>query len=143
MNNLSILNLSLNKLLSTESDSLERAKIKILFSLLVLALVKVIVVASTAWYFQQGFQLNRAVFFGSIYVIILKLMLSRKISFSKTSHFMILIGLIIIWSNIFMVNRDFNLVAIQFAFMLIMSSFYLIGSRFAIVASLLACLPVM
>jgi signal transduction histidine kinase len=143
MNNLSILNLSLNKLLSTESDSLERAKIKILFSLLVLALVKVIVVASTAWYFQQGFQLNRAVFFGSIYVIILKLMLSRKISFSKTSHFMILIGLIIIWSNIFMVNRDFNLVAIQFAFMLIMSSFYLIGSRFAIIASLLACLPVM
>jgi signal transduction histidine kinase/CheY-like chemotaxis protein len=143
MKKLSILNFSLHKLLSTESDSLERAKIKILFSLLVLALIKVIVVAGTAWYFQQGFQLHRALFFGSFYVIILKLMLSRRISFAKTSHFMVLIGLLIIWSNIFMVNRAFNLVAIQFAFMLIMSSFYLIGSRFAIIASLLACLPVM
>lgn len=143
MNNLSILNWSLNKLLSTESDSLERAKIKILFSLLILSLSKVLVVISTALYYQQDFQLNRSVFFGSIYLVLFKLLLSKRISVSKTSHFMVWIGLVIIWSNVLIVSSSLNLIAIQFTFMLIMSSFYLIGSRAAIIASILACLSVM
>ncbi|KHJ38370.1 autoinducer 2 sensor kinase/phosphatase LuxQ [Pedobacter glucosidilyticus] len=143
MNNLSILNLSLKKLLSTESDSLERVKIKILFSLLVLSLSKVLVVLFTAWYYQQDFQLNRSVFFGIIYFLLLKLLLSRKTSLSRISHMMVWMGLIVIWSNVLMVSGSLNLVAIQFTFMLIMSSFYLIGSRVAIIASILACLPIM
>jgi signal transduction histidine kinase len=143
MNNLSILNWSLNKLLSTESDSLERAKIKILFSLLLLSLSKALVVIVTAWYYQQDFQLNRSVFFGIIYLILFKLLLSKKISISKTSHFMVWVGLLVIWSNIFIKSGSLSLVIIQFTFMLIMSSFYLIGSKVALIASILACLPVM
>ncbi len=143
MKNLSIVNWSLNKLLSTESDSLERAKIKILFSLLILSLSKVIVVIITAWYYQQDFQLNRSVIFGVIYLILFKLLLSKKISISKTSHFMVWVGLVVIWSNIFIKSGSLSLVIIQFIFMLIMSSFYLIGSRVALIASILACLPVM
>jgi signal transduction histidine kinase len=143
MNSLSILNWSLNRLLSTESDSLEKAKIKILFSLLLLSLSKVLVVIVTAWHYQQDFQLNRSIFFGVIYLILFKLLLSKKISISKTSHFMVWLGLVVIWSNVLMVSGSLNLIAIQFTFMLIMSSFYLIGSRIAIMVSILACLPIM
>ncbi len=139
---LSFFNFSLKKLLSTEPDSFSKARIKILYAILVLSLVKVFVAIATSIYHGQYIQLGRAVGILLVYAILLKLLLTSKKYFKLIAHIMIWIGLILIWTNVLILVQGSNIVTIQFLFMVILSSFYLLNNKLGILYSTLSTFPV-
>jgi signal transduction histidine kinase len=135
-------NWSLRKLLATEPGSFNRARIKILFLFLLLALLKVSLVISVSWYHEQHIQLARAAILFVIYIVLLKILLYNKDSIKAITHFTIWLGVLVVVSGMFFMNNPINIVVLQFIFMLILSSFYLIDQRFGIFYSCLCVLPV-
>lgn len=139
---MSIYNWSLKKLLSSEQDSFVRAKITILFAILTFSILKAAIVIATALYAEQPFQLTRAIIALVFYTILLKILLSNKSLLYVLSHILIVIGILIIWSNVFLTAQEVNIVTMQFVFMAFLSSFYLLGVRYGILYSFVCALPV-
>ena len=139
---LSMFNLSIKKLLLTECDVFEKAKTRILFTILLFSIAKIVIGVSVTWYFGQYFQLARVLVLLFLYLGLLKLLLSDKKYKKVITHSMICTGLILIWSNIFFYVQDINIITSQFIFMLILSSFYLLNSREAIIYACLSSLPI-
>lgn len=133
---------SLKKLLLTESGSFERAKLKILYTFLILSMVKVAIVIVICLLNQQIFNLGRAGITFVVYSVAFKLLLSDKKFALSITHTMIVTGILIIWSNIFLAAQSVSIVSLQFIFMTIVSSFYLLDKRFGLIYSVLASLPV-
>ncbi|HEY0896334.1 MAG TPA: ATP-binding protein [Sphingobacteriaceae bacterium] len=131
----------MKRLLSTEPDSFNRAKIRILFLILLFSMLKALVVIGMAAYFHQGFQLGRAAVVFCGYFLFLKVLLGSRKALGPLTHFMVWMGLILIWTNIFVFAKALNVVTIQFIFMLIVGSFYLLRLRYSIIYSFLAFLP--
>ncbi|HYK76180.1 MAG TPA: ATP-binding protein [Daejeonella sp.] len=137
----SFFNWSLEKLLSSESDSFNKSKIKILFTVLVFTLLKLAVAISVSWTQQQNFQLLRAAVLLAVYTLLLKLLLANKAYLKVITHLMIVAGLLVIWTNVFFSAKTVNIITLQFIFMLILSSFYLLERRLAIAYALMSILP--
>ncbi len=138
---LSVFNWSLKRLLSTEPDAFNRAKIRILYLILLFSMLKALVVVVMAAYFHQEFQLGRAAVAFCGYFLVLKVLLTGRKMLGPLTHFMVWMGLLLIWTNIFLFAKVLNVITIQFIFMLIVGSFYLLRLRYAIVYSFLAFLP--
>lgn len=139
---LSFFNWSLKKLLFTEPSSFGRARIRILFTILVFALAKVAIVIPIAAHHNQTTQLVRAIFILTTGIILLKFLLANKNHTRTIAQIVIWIGLLLIWSNIFVYAQTLNIVTLQFIFIIILSSFYLLGTRSGLIYSGLANLPV-
>ncbi len=139
---LPIFNWSLKKLLATEQDTLNRAKIKIFFALLLLALAKICLVSGFAYYYNQGFQLGRALILLVIYLGLFKILLINARFVKALTHTMVCMGLFIVWSSIFISAQQINVVILQFAFMGMLSSFYLLDRYMGLLYSLLNILPI-
>jgi signal transduction histidine kinase/CheY-like chemotaxis protein len=136
-------NWSLKKVLLTESGSFNKARIKILFTILILSLVKVGVVLWVAYFHEQYFQFARALAILVLYAIILKLLLANKSYVMIVTHVMIWAGILLVWSNIFVSVQKVNVITLQFVFMTIVSSFYFLNRLMGIIYSTLSTLPVM
>ncbi|RYD72474.1 MAG: hypothetical protein EOP53_21865, partial [Sphingobacteriales bacterium] len=121
---LSFSNWSLNKLLSTEEDYLDKARIKILFMILVFSIVKACIVIQMVLLQEDIFQALRASAALIIYVFLTKLLLAGRQYVAVITHIMVLMGLLLIWSNIFIVVQGINIITLQFLFMLVLGSFY-------------------
>ncbi|MEO5909880.1 MAG: ATP-binding protein [Pelobium sp.] len=139
---MSIYNWSLKKLLSSEEDSFIKAKITILFTVLSFSILKAIIVIATALQADQSLQLVRAIVALVFYTILLKLLLFNKSLLYTLSHILIIIGIFIIWSNIFFTSHEVNIVTMQFVFMAVLSSFYLLGVSYGILYSCICTFPV-
>lgn len=140
---LTFFNWSVNRLLSTEADLLSRARIKILFMILVFAIVKVVTVIPLMIVQQQDFfQLARAAVLLVVYVVLFKLLRAGKRYVAGITHIMAWMGILLIWSNIFVTSQNINILTLQFLFMLVLSSFYLLNKGFGIAYSALGMLPV-
>ncbi|MEJ6980401.1 ATP-binding protein [Pedobacter sp. P351] len=135
-------NWSLKKLLETEANTFIKARIKILFVVLIFPLIKLTVAIPVAWHHHQYFHLQRAVIMLVVYLVLLKVFLINKAFTNTIAHVMVWLGLLIIWTNAFVYAQTINIVTLQFIFMLVLSSFYLLNKRFGIVYSLLGTLPV-
>jgi two-component system, sensor histidine kinase len=135
-------NWSLQKLLETETGTFNRARIKILYFVLLLAIIKAAIVSIAAFYDHQEFQLSRAMIALVFYTMLLKLLLS-KVNVKLLIHAMIWMGLLIIWTNIFVSAHAINIITLQFIFMLILSSFYLLDKDLSIVYSTISIIPVL
>ncbi|TKB97758.1 ATP-binding protein [Pedobacter cryophilus] len=139
---LSFFNWSIKKLLFSESDSFSKAKIKIVYSVLLFSILKVLVVLFLTWFYGQSLQLGRAVVLLVIYVALLKLLLNNTIKLKVIAHILIWLGILLVISNILFFSQTVNLVSLQFVFMVTLSSFYLLGTRYGIIYSILGILPV-
>ena len=138
----SLFNWSLSKLLATETRSFNRARLKILFTILSFTLIKLVIVIPIAIYHNQPYQLERAVVILVIGLLLLKYLLSNKDSTLIISQIIVWIGLFFVWSNIFLYRQAINVVTLQFVFTIIISSFYLLGTRPGIIYSVLSTIPI-
>ncbi|WP_423148405.1 ATP-binding protein [Rubrolithibacter danxiaensis] len=138
---LSVFNWSLKKLLSSEPDTFIQAKIKILYTILLFSLLKVIIVLTVTWQGGQIYQLARAVLMLFVFTSFLKVLLANRKFVQPLTHAMVCTGLMLIWSNAFLYAQIINVISIQFIFMLVVSAFYLLQLRFAFLYSFLATLP--
>lgn len=139
---LSFFNWSLNKLVLTEKDAFNRARIKILFTILSFSILKAFVAFQSAWQSGQSFNIKRSSILFIVILIIIKLLLAKRMGIKLITHSMTLLALFLIWSNIFVYVQAVNLVTIQFIFMIILSSFYLLEKKFALMYSFLSLLPI-
>ena len=143
MNNpLPFFNWSLRAALESEPDSIKRARVRIIFTILLFSLAKSAIVIFFGSMAGQSPQVVRAVIAFIIYVVLLKMLLYRPSLTKSLAHIMILIGILIIWTNIFLYAHKVNLLTVQFVFMLMLSSFYVLGSWLSITYSIIGALPI-
>jgi two-component system, sensor histidine kinase len=136
-------NWSVKKLLDTEPDAFTRAKIRILITVLVFSLIKLLVALFISHIHNQDFQVGRSLVMLAIYIALLKLILYNRLYMRPIAHTMVWLGLLLIWSNTFITAKSVNIITLQFVFMLYLSSFYLLGRTFGIIYSILGALPVL
>jgi len=139
---LKFFNWSLNNLLSTIPDPLEQSRVKILYTFLILSILKVLIVIPLAYHSNQLPQLKLALILLIVYTFLTKLLLSHKRYAVLISHVMILMGLVIVIFVLFGLAKTINIMAMQFMFMMILSGFYLLNRGFGIFYSILAIIPV-
>lgn len=138
---LPVFNWSLKRLLASEPDLFSRAKIRILYIMLLFSMLKAAIIIALTGYFHQEFQFERAVGALVCYIVFLKVLLTGRKTVGPLTHLMIWTGLLLVWSNIFLYSGTVNIVTMQFTYMLIVCSFYLLPLRFSIPYSFLAFLP--
>ncbi len=136
-----VFNFSLKKLLSSESDSFERARMKILYVILTFSLLKVLITMMATWHSEQYPQFDRACVMLVIYFVLFKMLLTSRRFVHIVSHGMAWLALLLIWSSVFVYAQTVNTLTVQFVFMLILGCFYLLQLRFALIYSCLAFLP--
>lgn len=135
-------NWSLKKLLDTETDNFNKARISILFTLIVFSLVKLMIVVPAGYYFGQDFQLMRSVSLLVLFIVFLKVLLFNKESTRIIGTIMIWIALLLTWTNLFITAQTINIITIQVVFMTILSSFYLLNWRWGLIYSFLGFIPI-
>lgn len=139
---ISLFNWSLKKLLLKECNAFDKARIKILYTILLFSILKSCVVIPIAFQNQQNFNIIRSGILLIIFMAMLKLLLANRLHIKVLTHIMVCLGLFLIWSTIFISAQVINVVTAQFIFMIILSSFYILNRRFAIIYSFLSLLPV-
>jgi len=138
---LKFLNWSLKNLLSTIPDPLEQSRVKILYTFLILSILKVLIVIPLAYHNKQFPQFTIALFLLFAYTFLTKLLLSHKKFAVMIAHFMILMGLMVVIFVLFGLAKTINIMAMQFMFMMILSGFYLLNRSFGVFYSILAIIP--
>jgi signal transduction histidine kinase/ActR/RegA family two-component response regulator len=104
--------------------------------------LKVLIVIPFAYHSKQLPQLKLALILLLAYTFLTKLLLSHKRYAVLISHFMILMGLVIVIFVLFGFAKTINIMAMQFMFMMILSGFYLLNRGFGVFYSILAVIPV-
>jgi signal transduction histidine kinase/ActR/RegA family two-component response regulator len=128
-------NWSLRKLLATESDSFNRARLKILYVFLLVSVLKIAVVLPAVWHSAQDIQIIRALFLLAANLTLFKIMLANRLSLAVVTHILIVIGMMVVGSNIYLVAQQVNIMTLQFVFMIILSSFYLLEMKYSLLYS--------
>ncbi len=143
MKPLSFFNWSLSKALDIEPDSFLKARIRIIYTILLFSIAKAVIVITIGSANDQWLQVTRAAMAMLLYIGLIKLVLYKPQQIKTLTHIMLIAGVLIVWTNIFMYAHRINLVSIQFVFMIVLSSFYILGSRIAMAYSFVSILPVM
>lgn len=139
---LPLYNWSVTKLLATETDSLKKARISILFTIAIFSLIKVLIALPVGIYYHQDLQLIRSAVYLSVIIVLLKILLTNKKYTGLIGVIYIWMGLSLTWTNIFITAQAINIITVQVVIMIILSSFYLLSWRWALAYSFLSVLPV-
>jgi signal transduction histidine kinase/CheY-like chemotaxis protein len=91
---------------------------------------------------NQPAQIVRVVVSSTVYTILLLLLLKNPSRLKVLAHIMLMMGVALILSSVFLYAKQINLVALQFLFMIVMGAFYMLGSRVGIVYSIIGTLPI-
>ncbi len=128
-------NWSLKKVLDTEPDDFKRAKLKIIYLIMLMSLTKAILVCSLTYNYSENFQFYRALASGIFYLIFIKILLISKDYRLIITHTVLILGLLLICSIAILSNKTINTINAQFIFMAIISSFYLLNIRWGLIYS--------
>lgn len=140
---LPLANWSLRKALTTLSDGFLKARVKILYIMLLLSQAKALTAIIVAINANQQSHLPRAVIAFACYVILLKALLTFPSKLILISHIMLVSATILIWSNIFFFSHSVTLITLQFVFMVILGSFYALGPREGMFYTSITVIPVL
>lgn len=140
--NISFFNWSLKKILAGETDSLLKARYKIVFIIFILSFLKASVAIITAAYFGQELQLVRAIIYLLIYLSLFKLFLGRVLSFRIIAHIILFGSFVLVCTNLYITSLAVNIATLQFVFVLILASFYTLNSRVGLIYSCLGITPI-
>lgn len=130
-------NWSLKKVLDTEQSDFNKAKIKIIYLILLMSLTKAVLITFLTIGYINSFQFYRALGTGIIYIIFLKILLIDKSHRVFLTHSMLIIGILIITSISLLSQKTINTINSQFIFTGIISGFYLLSIRWGIIYSIL------
>jgi signal transduction histidine kinase/CheY-like chemotaxis protein len=136
-------NFPLKKVLIQQPDTLKQAQIKIVFTILLFSLLKILIITPLVISEIQHQQLIRIVVVFFLYLALTKYLLYRPLHIKIISHIILLTGIAGIWSNLFYYALHINLITIQFVFMVAFVSYYLVDNRYAFIYSIAAISPVM
>ncbi|MCQ6958665.1 ATP-binding protein [Mucilaginibacter aquariorum] len=136
-------NFSLKKVLIQQPDTLKQARIKIVFTILLFSLLKILIVIPLVIGDIHPPHLIRILFVFLLYLVLTKYLLYRPFHIKIISHIILLTGIAGIWSNLFVFGQHINLITIQFVFMVTFVSYYLVNNRYAVIYSIAAISPVM
>jgi two-component system, sensor histidine kinase len=135
-------NWSLAKAIDNEPDSFSKARVRIVYTVLLFSLLKALIVLATSIANDQWRQVARAVIALLAYLVIVKVLLHRPARIQMLAYILLSAGVIIIWTNIFIYAHKVNLLTVQFVFMVSLSSFYTLGSRPGIFYMFISALPI-
>lgn len=139
---LSFFNFSVRKVIAREPDSFKKAKIKIVLTILAFSATKTLIAFTVALQYHQHLQLVRALLIITLLVVLAKTLLYRPALITVVSHIMIVSGLAVIWSNVFLYIQHINIFTVQMIFMTTLVSYYIIGGWWAGVYTVATMLPV-
>ncbi|MDP9046621.1 MAG: ATP-binding protein, partial [Bacteroidota bacterium] len=139
---LPFLNFSLTKVLDRETDAFEKAKLKIIFTMLAFSIIKSIIAVYAAIAQDQQGRLLRSACIAVLFLCLTKLLLYRPSAMRIVSHLILLAGLFVIYTNLFVMSDGLTAVTIQLIFMTMLGSYYLIGGRLAFVYVASGIVPV-
>lgn len=115
---------------------------RIIYAILLFSILKTFVVIGFGGAAGQWLQVTRAVIACVIYVVLVKVLLYKPVYLKGLTHVMILVGVLVVWTNIFVYAHKINLVTVQFVYMIALSSFFVLGSRYGIFYAVAGILPV-
>jgi two-component system, sensor histidine kinase len=141
-NRLPFFNWSLKKAQDIEPDNLNKARILIVFTILLFSLLKTVIVVGIGAAHAQWLQVGRAAIAFLCYLVFVKVLLYKPATLKVLAHIMIWFGIAIVWTNIFIYAHKVNLPSIQFVFMVMLSGFYALGSVWGFTYSAASVLPV-
>ncbi|RCH54883.1 hypothetical protein DJ568_10410 [Mucilaginibacter hurinus] len=136
-------NFSLRKVLALEPDSFKKAKIKIVLIILLFSTAKLFIALPFAIEHQQYLQITRTLAIVFIFLFLIKVVLYRPSATAAIAHAMIICGLVMIWTNLFIYVQHINIFTIQLIFMTSLVSYYLIGGSRAGWYTFMAMSPLM
>jgi signal transduction histidine kinase len=113
---ISFFNFSLKKLLSTETDHFIQAKIKIIYTVLVFSLLKAFLISLLFFGYLDINQIIGGVILSNFYLVLIKLFLAKKLNVSQIGHFLLSLGILIVYTNIFLFSKNVNIISLQFLF---------------------------
>lgn len=128
-------NWSLKKVLDTEPSDFKKAKLKIIYLIMLMSLMKAILVCTLTYSYAEDFQFYRALVSGVFYIICLKILLINKNNRVFITHTTLILGTILIFSIAISSHKTINTINAQFIFMAIISSFYLLNVRWGLIYS--------
>jgi len=122
-------NFSLKKVLASEPDFFKKAKIKILLTALLFSLVKALIVIPVALEHDQYRQVARAAIIALLFLILIKVILYRPGAIKVISHIILIAGILVICTNLFVYTQDLNILTGQLIIMTTLCSYYLVGGK--------------
>lgn len=128
--------------LSKETDNYQRSRVVICYTILLFSIIKGLMVLVVCLPANQPAQIVRVVVSSTVYTILLLLLLKNPSRLKVLAHIMLMMGVALILSSVFLYAKQINLVALQFLFMIVMGAFYMLGSRVGIVYSIIGTLPI-
>lgn len=129
-------NWSLKKVLETEPNDFKKAKLKIIYLIILMSLTKAILICALTYNYLNNFQFYRALISGIFYLITIKILLINKNYRVFITHTVLILGSLLIFSIAILSSKTINTINAQFIFMAIISSFYLLNIRWGIIYSL-------
>lgn len=135
-------NWSLKKATDSQSESFIKARIRLIFTILIFSLLKALVALVTAIASEQWLQVNRAAIALLFYTALIKILLYKPAKLRPLAHIMILAGILMVFSSIIFFSHDINLVILQFVFMIVLSGFYTLGGKWGFIYASISILPV-
>ncbi|MFD0764029.1 ATP-binding protein [Mucilaginibacter lutimaris] len=135
-------NLSINKILTRELSILDKARIRLLYFGLLLAIVGLGALYLSVYLQNLHFMTLMA---GGLLVAIFALFkyLTFKPHWRTISHLLLVIGTIVNMVTVFVILQDVNIIPIQITILVILFSFYMLGQNWGMFFSLLNLLPVL
>ena len=138
-----IYNWSLKKILLTIPESFDRSSLKILYIFLLITIVKILILAPIYYLGAYYGQLIAIGIFLFISVILLKILLIHKKYTRSLAHILVSTGIIFVFSILFFVSKNVNIIMLQMISMIMLSSFFLLGRTYGIIYSIIVFLPVL
>ncbi len=136
-------NFSIKKVLEREPDSFERAKVKIITTILVFTLAKALIVFGCGILQHDHRQMLHSGIVLILFFSLFKILLGRPNAIKIVSHAILIFSLFGIYANIFLLAQGINMISVQLVFMTALCSYYLIGGRMASFYTALAIFPVL
>jgi len=138
-----VYNWSLKKILSTVPDSFERSSIKILYIFLILTIVKILILAPFYYFGSNDKHLLAIGIFLIISLVLLKILLTHKKYTRILTHILISSGIIFMFSVLFLLSKNVNIITLQMISMVMLSSFFLLGRTYGMIYSIIVFSPVL
>jgi signal transduction histidine kinase len=138
--NLSFLEWPVRKQLAGETNTLQRARIKVLAYALHLRLLTTALLLVISASRGSSFQTMRLSILFAV-AILFYIAVSAGFPWRKAVHAAILIFMVIIWSNLFAFNRGIHLVTLQYVAIISTCAFYGLGNFWGLIYSLASLVP--
>ena len=136
---LAFLEWPVRKQLATETNTLNRLRIKVLAYILhlrILSMAILLVFYLSGDYSQQTIRVAGLL----VTSILFYVALSMGLPWKKAIHTAVMIFMLIIWGNLLLVDNFISLVTLQYAVILIVCAFYGLGSRWGVIYSFIVLL---